>query len=207
MAVETPAQLDRERIRELIERETGKLDARTQGSAAMYRRARESLSGGVAILVSGPRSVADLPHDRGGPGRLRRRRQPHVGLPQRLRVDGAGPRATRRSSGRSASGSALGTHFAATTEDGVIVAEELKRRWGLERWRYVNSGSEATMDAIRIARGVHRPRHDHEDLRLLPRPPRRRDGVDRGRVRPHRRPRELRLAALWGGHPRGGRRT
>jgi len=33
------------------------------------------------------------------------------------------------------------------------VAEELKRRWGLERWRYVNSGSEATMDAIRIARG------------------------------------------------------
>ena len=47
----------------------------------------------------------------------------------------------------------LGTHFAATTEDGVIVAEELKRRWGLERWRYVNSGSEATMDAIRIARG------------------------------------------------------
>jgi len=48
---------------------------------------------------------------------------------------------------------ALGTHFAATTEDGVIVAEELKRRWGLERWRYVNSGSEATMDAIRVARG------------------------------------------------------
>ncbi|HEY5033047.1 MAG TPA: aminotransferase class III-fold pyridoxal phosphate-dependent enzyme, partial [Actinomycetes bacterium] len=40
---------------------------------------------------------------------------------------------------------ALGTHFAATTEDGVIVAEELQRRWGLERWRYVNSGSEATM--------------------------------------------------------------
>ena len=48
---------------------------------------------------------------------------------------------------------ALGTHFAATTEDGLVVAEELKRRWGLERWRYVNSGSEATMDAIRIARG------------------------------------------------------
>ena len=48
---------------------------------------------------------------------------------------------------------ALGTHFAATTEDGVVVAEELKRRWGLERWRFLNSGSEATMDAIRIARG------------------------------------------------------
>ena len=34
----------------------------------------------------------------------------------------------------------------------VVVAEELQRRWGLPRWRYTNSGSEATMDAIRIAR-------------------------------------------------------
>jgi len=46
----------------------------------------------------------------------------------------------------------LGTHFAAPTEDAVVVAEELKRRFGLPRWRYVNSGSEATKDAIRIAR-------------------------------------------------------
>ena len=45
-----------------------------------------------------------------------------------------------------------GTHFAAPTEDAVVVAEELPRRWGLPRWRYTNSGSEATMDAIRIAR-------------------------------------------------------
>jgi glutamate-1-semialdehyde 2,1-aminomutase len=49
---------------------------------------------------------------------------------------------------------ALGTHFAATTEDGIWVAEELQRRWGIDRWRFVNSGSEATMDAIRIARGL-----------------------------------------------------
>src|SRR5205823_14560940 len=48
----------------------------------------------------------------------------------------------------------LGTHFAAPTEDGVIVAEELARRFGLPRWRFVNSGSEATMDAIRIARAA-----------------------------------------------------
>ena len=48
----------------------------------------------------------------------------------------------------------LGTHFAAPTEDAVIVAEELSRRWRLPQWRMVNSGSEATMDAIRIARGL-----------------------------------------------------
>jgi glutamate-1-semialdehyde 2,1-aminomutase len=47
-----------------------------------------------------------------------------------------------------------GTHFAAPTEDAIAVAEELQRRWGLPQWRYVNSGSEATMDAIRIARAA-----------------------------------------------------
>src|SRR6059036_586070 len=46
----------------------------------------------------------------------------------------------------------LGTHFAAVTEDTIVVAEDLAARFGLERWRFVNSGSEATMDAIRIAR-------------------------------------------------------
>src|SRR5207344_451344 len=46
----------------------------------------------------------------------------------------------------------LGTHFAAPTEDGIAVAEELTRRFGLRRWRFVSSGSEATQDAIRIAR-------------------------------------------------------
>jgi glutamate-1-semialdehyde 2,1-aminomutase len=47
-----------------------------------------------------------------------------------------------------------GTHFAAPTEDAVSVAEELQRRWGLPKWRYTNSGTEATMDAVRIARGL-----------------------------------------------------
>jgi len=48
----------------------------------------------------------------------------------------------------------LGTHFAAPTEDAIVVAEELKRRFGLPQWRFLNSGSEATMDAIRIARAL-----------------------------------------------------
>ena len=46
----------------------------------------------------------------------------------------------------------LGTHFAAVTEDSVVVAEELVQRWGLPKWRFTNSGSESTMDAIRLAR-------------------------------------------------------
>jgi glutamate-1-semialdehyde 2,1-aminomutase len=47
-----------------------------------------------------------------------------------------------------------GTHFAVTTEPTVALAEELCRRFRLERVRFTNSGTEATMDAIRLARGV-----------------------------------------------------
>jgi glutamate-1-semialdehyde 2,1-aminomutase len=47
---------------------------------------------------------------------------------------------------------AKGTHFAAPTEDGVVVGELLAARFRLPKWRYTNSGSESTMDAIRVAR-------------------------------------------------------
>ena len=95
----------------------------------------------------------------------------------------------------------LGTHFAAPTEDAIVVAEELQRRWGLPLWRYVNSGSEATMDAIRIAR-AHTGRdtimkifgsyHGHHDYVMVS------IGVP---VRQDRRPRQLRLAAVRRGIP------
>ena len=34
------------------------------------------------------------------------------------------------------------------------MAEELSRRWQLTRWRFTNSGTESTLGAIRIARGL-----------------------------------------------------
>jgi glutamate-1-semialdehyde 2,1-aminomutase len=46
-----------------------------------------------------------------------------------------------------------GTHFAAPTEGSIVVAEELRRRWGLPHWRFTNSGTESTMDAVHLARG------------------------------------------------------
>jgi glutamate-1-semialdehyde 2,1-aminomutase len=47
-----------------------------------------------------------------------------------------------------------GSHFAATTESGVVFAEELKRRFGLDKVRFTNSGTEATMDAVRLGRAA-----------------------------------------------------
>jgi glutamate-1-semialdehyde 2,1-aminomutase len=152
MSIDTTAQIDRERVRELTEREAARLDERTRASAAMYERARKSLSGGVAssyqlrdpwpiYLTVGEGAVV---YDVDG----NRLWDFHNGFGSMVQGH-ANPAIVRAVRDRVASG----THFAATTEDGVLVAEELQRRWGLEQWRYVNSGSEATMDAIRIARG------------------------------------------------------
>ncbi|MGD0440937.1 MAG: aspartate aminotransferase family protein [Acidimicrobiales bacterium] len=49
---------------------------------------------------------------------------------------------------------ALGTHFAQPTEDAVIVAEELGERFGLPLWRFTNSGTEATMEAVHLMRAI-----------------------------------------------------
>jgi glutamate-1-semialdehyde 2,1-aminomutase len=47
-----------------------------------------------------------------------------------------------------------GTHFAVTTENAVAFAEAICRRFNLEVLRFANSGTEATMDAIRVARAA-----------------------------------------------------
>src|ERR1700736_5602352 len=153
MAVTSPIQIDHQRVEELTRRELETLNARTERSAAMYERARKSLSGGVAssyqlrdpwpiYLVSGEGpTVTDVDGNRywdfhnGFGSMVQGHAHREIVAAVRDRV-------------------ALGTHFAAVTEDTVVVAEDLSARFGLERWRFVNSGSEATMDAIRIARGL-----------------------------------------------------
>ena len=153
MSTRTTADLDRARIAELTEREQRRLDERTQGSRVLYDRARKALSGGVASAYQERKPwPIYLSHGRGS----------HV-----WDVDGTERVDFHNGFGSMVQGHAhpaivqavrerveLGTHFAAPTEDGVAVAEELKRRFGLPRWRFVNSGSEATMDAIRIARAA-----------------------------------------------------
>jgi glutamate-1-semialdehyde 2,1-aminomutase len=151
MATTAPITLDRQRIRELTEHEQRRLNDRTQASARMFERAHRVLTGGVAssyqlrepwpIYLShgdGPR-VWDVDGNEmfdfhnGFGSMVQGHAHPAIG------------RAVSERYGR-------GTHFAAPTEDAVVVAEELARRWNLPRWRYTNSGSESTMDAIRIAR-------------------------------------------------------
>jgi glutamate-1-semialdehyde 2,1-aminomutase len=150
-ATPSTVQIDRARIKELIEREEKALNAATRRSGEMYRRADAVLSGGVASSYQ----LRDP-----WPIYLERGRGPKV-----WDVDGNemydfhnGFGSMVQGHAHPAIGQAIkeryeqGTHFAAPTEDAVVVGEELARRWGLPRWRYTNSGSESTMDAIRIAR-------------------------------------------------------
>jgi glutamate-1-semialdehyde 2,1-aminomutase len=152
MAVDSSPALDRSRIAELTRREAERLDERTKGSAELYKRAAHSLAGGVAssYQLRDPWPLY-LSHGAG---------------PKVWDVDGNelwdfhnGFGSMVQGHAHPAIGAAIaerygkGTHFAAPTEDAVVVGEELARRWSLPKWRYTNSGSEATMDAIRIARG------------------------------------------------------
>jgi glutamate-1-semialdehyde 2,1-aminomutase len=73
-----------------------------------------------------------------------------------------------------------GTHFAQPTEDAIWIAGELARRFQLPLWRFANSGTEATMDAIHLARsltgrdliikveGCYHGHHDSVQVSVLP---------------------------------------
>jgi glutamate-1-semialdehyde 2,1-aminomutase len=151
MVTATPVRIDRGRIEELADREQKKLDDRTPKSAEMYERARQTLSGGVSssyqLRDPWPIYIAEgrgskiwdvdgnemVDYHNGFGSMVQGHAHPAI-------VD-----AVQRQV-------AKGTHFAAPVEDDLVVSEELVRRFRLPQWRYVNSGSEATMDAIRIAR-------------------------------------------------------
>ena len=73
-----------------------------------------------------------------------------------------------------------GTHFAQPTEDAIWNAGELARRFDLPLWRFANSGTEATMDAVHLARaltgrdliikveGCYHGHHDSVQVSVLP---------------------------------------
>jgi glutamate-1-semialdehyde 2,1-aminomutase len=75
-----------------------------------------------------------------------------------------------------------GTHFAQPTPDSIAVATELTRRWGLPSWRFANSGTEATMDAVHLMRsitgrdliikieGCYHGHHDSVQVSVMPAP-------------------------------------
>jgi glutamate-1-semialdehyde 2,1-aminomutase len=71
---------------------------------------------------------------------------------------------------------ALGSHYAQPVENSIIVARELARRFRQPKWRFTNSGTESTLDAVRIARGftgrerlikIEASYHGHHDALMV----------------------------------------
>lgn len=148
----TPAQLDRRKIRTLTEREERRLADATRASEEMYRRGGRVLVGGVASSFQMRKPWPIYLSHGAGPAVWdvdgTRRLDFHNGFGAMVQghAHPAIARAVRDRVPR-------GTHFAAPGDDAIVVGEELTRRWSLPKWRYTSSGSQSTMDAIRIARG------------------------------------------------------
>jgi glutamate-1-semialdehyde 2,1-aminomutase len=143
--------VDRKRIAELMEREEKRLEDATPKSYELFKRASKSLVNGVSssYQMRDPYPVY-FTHGKGS---------------KIYSVDGQELSDFHNGFGCMVQGHAhpaiieaikkrceLGTQFALPTEDSIIVAEHLAQNFLLPKWRFVNSGSEATMDAIRIAR-------------------------------------------------------
>jgi glutamate-1-semialdehyde 2,1-aminomutase len=143
--------IDPAKLAKLIETEEAVFNDRHHASRAMTDRARRSLAGGVAsswqatdphpiYLAEGHGSkVVDLDGNE------------YVDFHNGYGAMAAGhahPKIVAAVSDRVG----RGTHFAQPTEESVAVAEHLQQRFGLPLWRFGNSGTESTLDAVRLAR-------------------------------------------------------
>jgi glutamate-1-semialdehyde 2,1-aminomutase len=142
-----------ERLERLIEEQEAIFLARQPRSAEMLEFARRSLAGGTTSSwqITRPQAVW-LSHGAGSKvydvdGHSYVDLHGGYGV---MAVGHAHPKIVEAVSRRIARGS----HFAQPTEEAIAVAEELKRRFGLPLWRFCNSGTEATMDAVHLMRAV-----------------------------------------------------
>ncbi len=147
------AEIDRRRIASLTEAQQEAFRNRTGASARTYERAVRTMPGGVpsSFQENDPWPVYV---DRGAGSRVWDvdgseyvdfhngfgvmcigHANPTVGAAVKEQID-------------------RGTHFAAPTDGSIEVSEELARRFRLPQWRFNNSGTEATMDAVHLARGA-----------------------------------------------------
>ena len=148
-----PAEIDRERVEQLIAEQEAALAERLPRSIAFAKRASGSLAGGVACTwhaldpytIYATRGEGSEVWDLDGNAYV----DLHCGYG--VMVAGhAHPKVVEAVRARVGDG----THFAMPVEETVEVAELLSERFGLPLWRFKNSGSEATMEACRIMRAA-----------------------------------------------------
>lgn len=167
--------LDTTVLNRLIDREVETFRKRSPRSRQMFDRAGSSLPLGVASSFQYyhpyplymRRAKGSLIWDLDG----NEYRDFHMGFGT-LTVGHAHPRLVEALTQRLSEG----IMYAMPTEEAVLLADELRRRFSLDMVRFSNSGTEATMDAIRLARGftdrdlvvkIEGSYHGHHDYLLV----------------------------------------
>ena len=152
MALAEGRALNRDRVNAIGAREEAAYRARTPHSARLHERARQALPLGVASSFQTYEPYPLFMTDARGSRIWDADGNEYVDFDMAFGVQAAGhshPLLADALQRRVANG----TCYTFPVQDGVELAEELKLRFGIELVRFSNSGTEATMDAIRVARG------------------------------------------------------
>ena len=152
MAVVERREVDRARVKAIVEREEAAYRARTPRSAELHKRALESMPLGVASSFQTYDPYPLFISEGRGSRMWDADGNEYLDFDMALGVLAAGhshPAFVEAIQRRAA----IGTAFTFPIEEQILVAEELKRRFRADLVRLSNSGTEATMDAIRVARG------------------------------------------------------
>ena len=174
MATDT-ARIDARRVAELTAREEAEFIAKRKRSQELWRQATDTMPRGV------PSSFQDTPPqpvfiDHGEGSRVwdvdgNEYVDFHNGFGVMV-VGHAHPTVVAAVTERMARGS----HFAQPVAQDGEVASELSRRFSQPQWRFTNSGTESTLDAVRLARGftgrdrlikIEASYHGHHDSLLV----------------------------------------
>ena len=148
----TGSEISRARIAEMSAREEGEYRRRTPRSAALFERAGHALPLGVASSFQAYDPYPLFMTDARGSRIWDADGNEYIDFDMAFGVLAAGhshPLLAEALSYRVANG----TCYTFPVEDGVALAEEIKARFGADLVRFSNSGTEATMDAVRVARG------------------------------------------------------
>jgi glutamate-1-semialdehyde 2,1-aminomutase len=145
--------IDRERIRSLKAREDGSFAEQHPRSVALLERARGSMPNGVPMqwfATSYSHPPMWVAHGRGASFTdVDGRSYVDFNIADMSTFCGYAPEPIVRAVSERV---AAGTQFLLPTEDSIVVAEVLERRWSLPKWQFTLSASQANVEAIRVAR-------------------------------------------------------
>ena len=145
-------EVNRARVAEIGAREEKAYRQRTRRSAALFERAREAMPLGVASSFQAYEPYPLFMTDARGSRISDADGNEYIDFDMAFGVLAAGhshPLLAEALQHRVANG----TCYTFPVEDGIALAEEIKARFGADLVRFSNSGTESTMDAIRVARG------------------------------------------------------